>query len=204
MESSQAYSQQTSTKNYNWRFILFRGHIHYYFQNIWIVTEKIIIGPLSTKSLLNLFVCDPQKTLHLKDEVMLAVLAMHLLQKHSTQVKPIAIYKGGLSPHKLHSIENFIEDNLDREIFIDELAELTQLSRYHFSRSFKLSIGITPYQYVIRQRVERAKKLLLQGNMTIIEIAIACGFTHQSHLNRHFKRLTGLTPKKFEKCCSQK
>jgi AraC family transcriptional regulator len=48
---------------------------------------------------------------------------------------------------------------------------------------------------VIQQRVERAKELLLQGRMAIADIALACGFSHQSHLNRHFKRLTGVTPK---------
>ncbi|NEQ26680.1 MAG: helix-turn-helix transcriptional regulator [Microcoleus sp. SIO2G3] len=50
---------------------------------------------------------------------------------------------------------------------------------------------------MIQQRVERAKQLLRQRKMNLSEIALACGFTHQSHLNRHFKRLTGVTPKKF-------
>ncbi|MEG4942592.1 helix-turn-helix transcriptional regulator [Microcoleus sp. F4-D5] len=76
-----------------------------------------------------------------------------------------------------------------------ELAGIAQLSPYYFSRAFKQSVGISPHQYVIQQRVERAKQLLLQGNMSLYEIAIACGFTHQSHLTRHFKRLTGVTPK---------
>ncbi|MBI4781620.1 MAG: helix-turn-helix transcriptional regulator [Oscillatoriophycideae cyanobacterium NC_groundwater_1537_Pr4_S-0.65um_50_18] len=67
----------------------------------------------------------------------------------------------------------------------------------HFCLSFKRSTGFTPHQYGIRQRVERAKLLLKDGKMGISEVAIACGVTHQSHLNRHFKRLTGVTPKNF-------
>jgi AraC-like DNA-binding protein len=86
---------------------------------------------------------------------------------------------------------------IDRDLGLEELAAIAQLSPYHFCRSFKQSTGFTPHQYLIRQRVERAKLLLKDGKMGILEVAIACGFTHQSHLNRHFKRLTGMTPKNF-------
>jgi AraC family transcriptional regulator len=108
-------------------------------------------------------------------------------------------YIGGLSPTQLKRVTDYINDHLAQELSLEELAAIAQLSPYHFCRSFKRSIGFTPHQYVIRQRVERAKLLLKDGKMGIVEVAIACGFTHQSHLNRHFKRLTGVTPKKFSK-----
>ncbi len=108
-------------------------------------------------------------------------------------------YLGGLSPTPLRLVIDYINDYLDQELGLEELAAIAQLSPYRFCRSFKRSTGFTPHQYVIRQRVERAKLLLKDGKMGISEVAVACGFTHQSHLNRHFKRLTGVTPKKISK-----
>jgi len=132
-------------------------------------------------------------------ETMANALAVHLLRHYSTQGPRKLEGKWAMCPHKLMWVKNYINDYLERQFSVDELAGIAQLSPYHFSRAFKKSVGISPHQYVIQQRVERAKQLLLQGKMSLSEIAIACGFSHQSHLNRHFKRLTGVTPKNLLK-----
>ncbi len=124
-------------------------------------------------------------------------LAVHILRNYSAHNHRSVHPLGGLSPTHLQLVINYINDYLDQELGLEELAAIAQLSVYHFCRSFKRSTGCTPHQYVIRQRVERAKLLLKDGKMGISEVAIVCGFTHQSHLNRHFKRLTGITPKNF-------
>jgi AraC family transcriptional regulator len=69
---------------------------------------------------------------------------------------------------------------------------------------FKQSLGITPHQYVIRQRVERARQLIQQGELGLADIALKCGFANQGHLNRHFKRLTGVTPKEIARTYTTK
>nr|WP_058998923.1 helix-turn-helix transcriptional regulator [Leptolyngbya sp. NIES-2104] len=69
------------------------------------------------------------------------------------------------------------------------------MSPHHFSRLFKQSTGLSPHQYVIRCRVERAKQLLLKGEMTIAEVAATVGFYDQSHFAHYFRRLMGVTPK---------
>jgi AraC family transcriptional regulator len=130
-------------------------------------------------------------------ETMVNAFAVHLLRHYSTQGHRTVNYQGGICSHKLRLVTDYINDYLERELSLDELAAIAQLSPYHFSRAFKQSVGISPHQYVIQQRVDRAKQLLLQGKMSLSEIAIACGFSHQSHLTRHFKRLIGVTPKNW-------
>ncbi|BDM83768.1 helix-turn-helix domain-containing protein [Acaryochloris marina] len=142
---------------------------------------------------------DPQSQFgHLYAESLASTLAIHLIQNYSAEQPNIRNYKGGLSDLKLKQIINYIQAHLDQEIRLVDLAELSGMSRYYFSRLFRKSMGLTPYQYVIHLRVERAKSML-KGNrqMAIAEIALACGFTHQSHLNKVFLRLTGVTPRAY-------
>jgi len=72
------------------------------------------------------------------------------------------------------------------------------MSQYYFCRLFKQSVGMTPHQYLIRLRVERAKQLLKRSDLAIADVALQCGFSHQSHLSFHFRRLVGMSPKTFQ------
>lgn len=104
-----------------------------------------------------------------------------------------------LSPRHLERIDRYIEDNLEAGFRLQHLAELVGMSRYHFLRCFKRATGISPLQYVLARRVDRAQVLLARGQDSIAEIAYATGFSSQSHLNAMFKRHFGVTPGAFRR-----
>lgn len=130
-------------------------------------------------------------------ETMTTALMVHLLQYYCTQQVMLPTYTGGLSKLKLQQVIDYIHDYLDRDLSLNELAAIVQISPHYFSQLFKQSMGVSPHQYVIRCRVDRAKDLLMQGTLTISDVARVVGFVDQSHLHRHFKRFVGMTPKAF-------
>jgi AraC family transcriptional regulator len=79
------------------------------------------------------------------------------------------------------------------------MAGAAGLSPNHFSKLFKRSTGLSSHQYVIRQRIEKAKALLAGTNLSVAVVAQACGFSDQAHLTRHFRRLVGATPARFRR-----
>lgn len=132
-------------------------------------------------------------------ETLVNSLILHLLENYSAnRVNLREIVTGRLAQHKLQLVVDYINAYLDRDLSLQELSSLVQMSPQYFSQVFKQTTGTTPHQYVIRCRIERAKSLLQQGKLSIAEIATVVGFVDQSHLHRYFKRLVGVTPKTFQ------
>ena len=125
------------------------------------------------------------------------VLAVQLLHNYGTTSAQLPTYEGGLPTYQLNQILDYIDTGLAGDIKLADLAGLLNMSPFHFGRMFKQSIGLSPHQYVIQQRVERAKTLLKQGDRAIIDIALDCGFSSHSHLTKQFRQITGMTPKAF-------
>jgi AraC-like DNA-binding protein len=102
--------------------------------------------------------------------------------------------KGGLAPWQLRRVLAYIHEHLAGPIFVEALATLARLSGGHFCRAFKASVGETPHNFLVRERIRRAQSLMLTTNDTLSEIACACGLTDQAHLTRLFRKFVGDTP----------
>ena len=126
------------------------------------------------------------------------LLAVHLLGKYlNYNLKPHSYKK--LSQQKLKRIYEYIEINLDRKITLSDLAKIAGVGKFYFCRLFKTSVDLTPYQYVLQQRVERAKRLLRHSNLPICDISLECGFSSQSHLTKHFRNMVNSSPMNYRK-----
>ena len=132
-------------------------------------------------------------------DTMANALATHLVYHYSThrETRRERTETGRLSAVQLKRVTNHINEHVAEDLSLAELARTVALSSFHFARLFKGSTGYAPHQYHIRCRVKRSKKLLLQKELSIAQIAQAVGFASQSHLNYHFKRVVGLTPTAF-------
>jgi AraC family transcriptional regulator len=106
---------------------------------------------------------------------------------------------GGLATWQARRTLAYIEANLESKMDIDDLANVVALSRSHFSRAFKHSVGLSPMEYVVVRRVERAKMMISETTEPLAEVALACGFADQAHLNRRFRDIVGISPGRWRR-----
>jgi AraC family transcriptional regulator len=128
-------------------------------------------------------------------ESLTQVLAIHLLRHYSTTTRPVTSEQKSLTNVQLQPAIDYIHTHLNRDLSLAELASVINISPTYFAGLFKQVMGISPHQYVIQQRVERAKLMLSKTDLAIADIALQVGFSNQSHLTQQFKRITGITPK---------
>jgi len=103
--------------------------------------------------------------------------------------------RGGLSPAVTRRVCDYIEGHLDEKMRLDGLAAMSGLSTDHFARAFHRSVGMPPHTYLLRRRLEHVEHMLRETRAPLSEIALATGFSDQSHLARHFRRWAGMSPR---------
>ena len=140
---------------------------------------------------------DGQPAGPLYGEMLAATLAAYLVKRFS--VCPVAAKRaaGGLPNARLKRVLEFIAAHLADEIHLETLASIAGMSQHHFGVLFRRSTGVSPHQYVIRQRVERGKQMLRDTDLSILEIGLATGFADQSHFTKTFRRIARVTPRDY-------
>ena len=126
-----------------------------------------------------------------------ATLTTYLLVHHGSFKPKVHNLRGGLSPHLLKRTLDYIHEQSTGELHLQELARLCCLSSSQFSKSFRLSVGVTPYQFVLQVKMKTAETLLRAKHLSIGEIAQATGFKSQQHFAFAFRRITGYSPSDY-------
>lgn len=141
----------------------------------------------------------PEPTGKLYSDALAQTLVLHLLKNYSTANCSKASFNGGLSGYRLRRATEFINAHLEQDLSLAEIAAAADLSQFHFARAFRRTTGLTPQQYLMQRRVERAKQLLAIGDLPIVEISLQTGFKNQSHFTTLFRKFTRVTPNAWRK-----
>jgi AraC family transcriptional regulator len=125
------------------------------------------------------------------------LLAVHLLKRYSIRKVRFPNYSGGLPKARLREITTYIHIHLDQMLSLAELAAVVGMSPHYFATLFKQSTGLAPHQYITECRIQRAKQLLTQADLSILQVSFAVGFQSQSHFAKVFRKHTGVTPQGY-------
>jgi AraC family transcriptional regulator len=128
-------------------------------------------------------------------------MAVALVSGYAVRQRPVQLSRGGLGPARLRRIQELVEARLEDDLSLDEMAQSVGLSTAHFARVFRKSTGETPHQFVLRQRLERAKAMLRVPDARVLDVAVACGFKTQQHFAQVFRDVWGVSPTYYRREC---
>lgn len=127
------------------------------------------------------------------DHLLLAI-GVHIAQTYGGMRALSPPIRGGLTPRQIRRAKEILTANLDGRVLLKQVAQECGLSVSHFSRGFRRSVGTAPHTWLLTRRVEAAKQKLRDGELSLLDVALACGFADQSHLTRVFTRVVGISP----------
>src|SRR6202167_4632546 len=121
-------------------------------------------------------------------------MAVMLVNGHAVRHRAVQMYRGGLGSARLRRIKELVHAKMERDLSLDEMAQSVGLSTAHFARMFRKSTGQTPHQFVLRERLERAKAMVRAPDARVLDVAVACGFKTQQHFAQVFRDVCGINP----------
>jgi AraC family transcriptional regulator len=124
-------------------------------------------------------------------------MAVALVKDYAVKHRPVEIYRGGLGAGRLRRIRELVDAKMEEDLSLNEMAQSVGLSTAHFARMFRKSTGQTPHQFVLRQRIERAKAMLRAPEARVLDVAVACGFKTQQHFAQVFRDVCRVSPTEY-------
>jgi AraC family transcriptional regulator len=123
-------------------------------------------------------------------------MAVALVNGHAVRHRSV-LYRAGLGTARLRRIKELVHAKMEDDLSLDEMAQSVGLSTAHFARMFRKSTGETPHQFVLRQRLERAKAMLRAPDARVLDVAVACGFKTQQHFAQVFRDVCRVSPTEY-------
>jgi AraC family transcriptional regulator len=125
---------------------------------------------------------------------LITLIGVHILRNYTEMRKPAPVMRGGLSTRSARTVKEFLDENFSRKLSVAELAAVSGLSPHYFMQAFTRTFGEPPHQYLVKRRLAFAEKLLVEGKMTIADVAHLSGFSSQSHLTSAMSKYRQMTP----------
>ena len=122
------------------------------------------------------------------------MIAVHLARNHSSRSRPSSVPAPKMTGPRMRRLIEFIEEHLDSDLSLEAMAGEVAISPLYLPRAFKAAFGQSPHQYVLARRIEKAKQLLRDTTFPVVDVALAAGFSSQSHLSHWFVKMVGVSP----------
>jgi AraC-like DNA-binding protein len=159
-------------------------------------SESVVSDPYMANKLRQLYTLLNQSENQLQRETVYLSAITELLQRHGN--KRNSLLGLGHETLAVKRVRDYIDSFFAENISMQQLAKHVELSPFYLARLFQKTVGLPPHAYQIQRRLQKAKQLIHRG-VNLTDVAVECGFTDQSHLNRHFKRSQGVAPGAYQK-----
>ena len=162
--------------------------------------QAVVADAFMANKLRELFTLLSQSSNTLARETLYLSTMLQLISRHAKQTKPLLSLTH--EPHVVRRMREYLDEHFAENVSMQTLADSAELSPFYLARLFNKTVGLPPHAYQVQRRIHKAKQLLrCDSRYKLSDVAVECGFSDQSHLNRHFKRALGVTPGAYQRGC---